>query len=51
MKEIKFNCRTFLNHRNQVVVRVRWNKKRSEVGFSIGLHADPSKWNADSPCH
>ena len=48
MKEIKFNCRTFLNHRDQVVVRVRWNKKRSEVGFSIGLHADPSKWNADS---
>ena len=29
-------------------MRVRWNKKRSEVGFSIGLHADPSKWNADS---
>ena len=48
MIDVKFNCRTFLNHRNQVVVRARWNKKRSEVGFSIGLHADPSKWNADT---
>ena len=48
MKETKFNCRTFVNHRNQVIVRVRWNKKKFEVAFPIGLHADPLKWNADS---
>jgi integrase len=48
MKETKYNCRTFVNHRNQVIVRVRWNKKKFEVAFPIGLHADPLKWNVDS---
>lgn len=48
MKKINYNCRTFVNHRNQVIVRVRWNKKRSEVAFPIGLHADPLKWDAES---
>ena len=45
MKETKYNCRTFVNHRNQVIVRVRWNRKKFEVAFSTGLHADPLKWN------
>lgn len=48
MKVTKYNCRTFVNHRNQVIVRVRWNKKKFEVAFPIGLHADPLKWNAES---
>ena len=48
MKNIKYNCRTFLNHRNQVIVRVRWNKKKCEVAFSIGLHGDPLKWDDES---
>lgn len=43
MKETKYNCRTFVNHRNQVIVRVRWNRKKFEVAFSTGLHADPLK--------
>ena len=48
MKNIKYNCRTFVNHRNQVIVRVRWNKKKFEVAFPIGLHADPLKWNVET---
>ena len=48
MIEIKYNCRTFLNARNQIVVRVRWNKKKSEVGFSTGMCADPLKWNSET---
>lgn len=48
MKETKYNCRTFVNHRNQVIVRVRWNRKKFEVAFSTGLHADPLKWNAET---
>lgn len=48
MKKINYNCRTFVNHRNQVIVRVRWNKKSCEVAFPTGLHADPLKWNADT---
>ncbi len=37
-----------MNHRNQVIVRVRWNKKTCEVAFPTGLHADPLKWNAET---
>lgn len=48
MIEVKYNCRTSLNKRNQIVIRVRWNKKKSEVGFSVGMRADPNKWNADT---
>ena len=48
MKKISYNCRVFINNRNQVVVRVRWNKKRSEVGLSIGMYADPLKWDENT---
>ena len=48
MKKINYNCRTFVNHRNQVIVRVRWNKKTCEVAFPTGLHADPLKWNVET---
>ena len=48
MIEIKYNNRTFINARNQIVVRVRWNKKKSEVGFSTGMCADPLKWNSET---
>ena len=48
MIEIKNNNRTFINARNQIVVRVRWNKKKSEVGFSTGMCADPLKWNSET---
>lgn len=48
MIEIKYNIRTFINARNQIVVRVRWNKKKSEVGFSTGMCADPLKWNSET---
>lgn len=48
MIEIKYNNRTFINARNQIVVRVRWNKKKSEVGFSTRMCADPLKWNSET---
>ena len=48
MKEIKYNTRTFLNAKNQIVIRVRWNNKKSEVGFSVGMTADPVKWDAET---
>jgi len=48
MKKINYNCRTFVNHRNQVIVRARWNKKSCEVAFPTGLHADPLKWNTET---
>lgn len=48
MREIRYNTRTFLNAKNQVVIRVRWNNKKSEVGFSIGMTVDPMKWDPDT---
>lgn len=48
MREIRYNTRTFLNAKNQVVIRVRWNKKKSEVGFSVGMTVDPMKWDPDT---
>lgn len=48
MKKIKFNKRTFLNAKNQIVIRVRWNNKKSEVGFSVGMTVDPMKWDPET---
>ena len=48
MKEIRYNTRTFLNAKNQIVIRVRWNHKKAEVGFSVGLIVDPMKWDAET---
>ena len=48
MREIRYNTRTFLDAKNQVVIRVRWNKKKSEVGFSVGMTVDPMKWDSDT---
>ena len=36
MKETRYNCRTFVNHRNQVIVRVRWNRKKSDYDLPVG---------------
>lgn len=31
----------------QLMIRVRWNSKKSEVGFSVGYTIDPLKWDSD----
>ena len=31
----------------QVMIRVRWNSKKNEVGFSVGYTIDPLKWDGD----
>lgn len=36
MIEINHSCRAFLNNKGQVVIRVRWNNRDGEVGFSVG---------------
>lgn len=48
MKEIRYNTRTFLNAKNQIVIKVRWNNKKAEVGFSVGLIVDSMKWDAET---
>lgn len=48
MMEISYNCRTFLHKNGQVMIRVRWNNKKREVGFSVGCNADPEKWDNEN---
>ena len=48
MIEISHSCRTFLNNKGQVVIRVRWNNRKDEVGFSVGCNADPDKWDKEN---
>lgn len=31
----------------QLMIRVRWNSKKNEVGFSVGYTIDPLKWDSD----
>ena len=48
MIEIKYNIRNLVDKRdNRVVVRVRWNNKRNEVGFTTGFYAQQEKWDID----
>ena len=48
MIEINHSCRAFLNNKGQVVIRVRWNNRKDEVGFSVGCNADPDKWDKEN---
>ena len=48
MIEINHSCRAFLNNKGQVVIRVRWNNRDGEVGFSVGCNADPDKWDKEN---
>lgn len=48
MIKITYSCRTFLNNKGQVVIRVRWNNRKCEVGFSVGCNADPEKWDSEN---
>ena len=49
MIEIKHSCRVFLNKKTgQVMIRVRWNNRKYEVGFSVGCYAEPEKWDQEN---
>jgi len=48
MIEISYNVRPFIKPiTQQVAVRVRWNKKKSETTFITGAYADPAKWDEE----
>lgn len=48
MIEISYNVRPFIKPiTQQVAVRVRWNRKKSETTFITGVYADPAKWDSD----
>ena len=47
MKKTNFSTRAYVMKNGQLMIRVRWNSKKSEVGFSIGYTIDPLKWDSD----
>lgn len=45
---ISHSCRAFLHKNGQVMIRVRWNNRKCEVGFSVGCNADLEKWDNEN---
>lgn len=46
MIKIQFNIRTFIDKRDsRIIIRVRWNQKMNEVGFTTGMYAQEEKWD------
>ena len=46
MKKTNFSTRAYIMKNGQVMIRVRWNSKKNEVGFSVGYTIDPMKWDS-----
>ena len=47
MKKTNFSTRAYVMKNGQLMIRVRWNSKKNEVGFSVGYTIDPLKWDND----
>lgn len=47
MKKTNFSTRAYVMKNGQVMIRVRWNSKKNEVGFSVGYTINPLKWDSD----
>lgn len=47
MKKTNFSTRAYVMKNGQLMIRVRWNSKKSEVGFSVGYTIDPLKWDSN----
>ena len=47
MKKTNFSTRAYVMKNGQVMIRVKWNSKKNEVGFSVGYTIDPLKWDSD----
>lgn len=47
MKKTNFSTRAYVMKNGQIMIRVRWNSKKNEVGFSVGYTIDPLKWDSD----
>lgn len=46
MKKVNFSTRAYATNKGQVMLRVRWEGKKNEVGFSVGYTIDPEKWDS-----
>ncbi|WP_018665961.1 site-specific integrase [Bacteroides gallinarum] len=46
MKKTNFSTRAYVMKNGQLMIRVRWNSKKNEVGFSVGYTIAPMKWDS-----
>ncbi len=46
MKTIIFSTRPYITKTGQIMIRVRWNRKKNEVAFSVGYTIDSLKWDS-----
>lgn len=40
-----YTTRAYIKESGLVMIRIRWNAKKSEVSFSLGYKIDPEKWD------
>ena len=41
-----YTTRTYIKESGLVMIRIRWNAKKSEISFSLGYKIEPEKWDA-----
>lgn len=41
-----YTTRTFIKESGLVMIRIRWNAKKSEISFSLGYKVEPEKWDS-----
>lgn len=41
-----FTTRTYIKDSGLIMIRIRWNSKRSEFSFSLGYKVEPEKWDS-----
>lgn len=46
MQKASYSTRAYVQKTGQVMIRVRWNSRKNEVGFSVGYTIDPLKWDS-----
>lgn len=46
MKKTNYSTRAYVLKNGQLMIRVRWNSKKNEVGFSVGYTINPVKWDS-----
>ena len=47
MNKTNFTTRPYITKNGRIMLRVRWDKKKQEVGFGIGYTIDPVKWDGN----
>lgn len=45
MNKTNYTARPYIMKSGQIMIRVRWDKKKQEVGFCVGYSIDPAKWD------